>query len=71
MKKSEYKSYDDLPLFLNAKQGPHGNAERFRGERRSSEMSEPCRLRRGEGYGACDDEVAKVLGTSRTGGSGQ
>ena len=26
-----------------------------RGERRSSAMSEPCRLRRGEGYGACDD----------------
>ncbi len=22
-------------------------------------MSEPCRLRRGEGYGACDDEVPK------------
>ena len=28
-----------------------------RGERRSSEVSEPCRLRRGEGYGACDDEL--------------
>ena len=27
------------------------------GERRSSGMSEPCRLRRGEGYGACDDAV--------------
>ena len=27
-----------------------------RGERRSSEMSEPCRMRQGEGYGACDDE---------------
>ena len=26
-----------------------------RGERRSSEMSEPCRLQQGEGYGACDD----------------
>ena len=21
-------------------------------------MSEPCRLRRGEGYGACDDELS-------------
>ncbi len=27
------------------------------GERRSSEVSEPCRLRRGEGYGACDDAM--------------
>ena len=26
-----------------------------RGERRSSEMSSPCRLRRSERYGACDD----------------
>lgn len=26
-------------------------------------MSEPCRLRRGEGYGVCDDE-AKMLGVS-------
>jgi len=59
MKKSEYKSYDDLPLFLNAKWGPRGNAKHFRGERRNSAMSEPCRLRRGEGYGACDDEVPK------------
>lgn len=59
MKESKYKSYDDLPLFLNAKWGPRGNAKRFRGERRSSGMSEPCRLRRGEGYGACDDEVPK------------
>ncbi len=29
MKKSEYKSHDDLPLFLNEKWGPHGNAKRF------------------------------------------
>ncbi len=35
MKKSEYKSYGDLPLFLNAKRGPRGNAKRFRGERTS------------------------------------
>lgn len=27
------------------------------GERRSSAVSEPCRLRRGEGYGACDDAM--------------
>ncbi len=59
MKESAYKSYDDLPLFLNAKWGPRGNAERFRGERRNSEKSEPCRLWRGEKYGACDDEVPK------------
>lgn len=28
-----------------------------RGERRSSTVSEPCRLRQGEGYGVCDDEM--------------
>ena len=27
------------------------------GERRSSAVREPCRLRRGEGYGACDDAM--------------
>ncbi len=27
------------------------------GERRSSEVSESCRSRQGEGYGACDDEI--------------
>lgn len=27
-------------------------------------MSEPCRLRRGEGYGACDDEVLGVSPSS-------
>jgi len=26
MKVSQYSSYDDLPLFLNAKRGPHTNA---------------------------------------------
>ncbi len=31
-------------------------------------MSEPCRLRQGEGYGDCDDEVAKVLGVSPSSG---
>ena len=62
MKESVYKTYDELPLFLNAKWGPSGNVKHFRWERRSSGMSEPCRVRRGEGYGACDDEVAKVLG---------
>ena len=29
-----------------------------RGERRSGEMSEPCRLRQGEGYGARDDAMS-------------
>ncbi len=28
-----------------------------RGERRGSEVNELCRLRRSEGYGACDDEA--------------
>ena len=59
MKESIYKTYNELPLFLNAKWGPSGNVKHFRWERRSSGMSEPCRLRRGEGYGACDDEVPK------------
>ncbi len=30
MKSSEYNSHDNLALFLNAKRGPHENAERFR-----------------------------------------
>lgn len=47
MKESKYKSYDDLPLFLNAKWGPRGNAKRFRGERRNSAMSEPLPLAAG------------------------
>ena len=29
------------------------------GERRSDRMSEPCRLRRGEGYGVRDDEASR------------
>ena len=28
-------------------------------------MSEPCRLRRGEGYGACDDEVVNKCALNR------
>ena len=36
--------------------GPR-KVQRLCGERRSSGMSETCRLRRGERYGACDDEV--------------
>jgi len=57
---SLYKSYDELPLFLNTK-GVSAGAQRSGsgGERRSSGMSEPCRLRRGEGYGACGGEAAK------------
>lgn len=50
MKESAYKSYDDLPLFLNARWGPRGNAKRFYGERKHNGMSEPRRKRRGEGY---------------------
>lgn len=82
MKKSVYKNYADLPLFLNLKIGAPIKTQRsgFDGERptplikgrcpagtegigRSSGMSEPCRFRQGEGYGACDDE-AQVLGVS-------
>ena len=59
MKKSEYKSYDDLPLFLNSASKSTGEAQRsgFAVERRSSGTSEPCRIRQGERCGACDDEV--------------
>ena len=69
MKESVYKSYDELPLFLNLKIGAPSKTKRsgFAGERRSSGMSEPCYLRQGEGYGACDDE-AKILGVSLSGG---
>jgi len=69
MKESIYKSCDKLPLFLNAEKGAPGETQRsgFAGERRSSGTSEPCRWRRGEGHGACDDE-AKVLGVSPSSG---
>ncbi len=69
MKVSQYSSYDDLPLFLNANGAP-AEAQRSGsgGERRNSGMSEPCRPRQGEGYGACDDEVARVLGVSPSSG---
>ena len=40
--------------------GPRESAERFSGERRSSGGSEACRIRRGEGSGACDDEVEEA-----------
>ena len=43
------------PASRKRRRGPRKAARLF-GERRSSGMSEPCRLRRGEGYGACDDE---------------
>ena len=36
------------------------------GERRSSEVSEPCRQRQGEGYGACDDDDAPAAFRQRT-----
>ena len=69
MKESIYKSYDELPLFLNSKIGAPRKTQRsgFAGERRSSGMSELCRLRQGEGCGACDD-AAKVLGVSPSSG---
>lgn len=34
---------------------------RLFGERRSSGVSEFCRLRRNEGYGACDDEAGSAF----------
>ena len=62
MKSSVYKSYDELPLFLNTETGATGKSQR-RGlcaERSGSRITKPRGLRRGEGYGACDDET-KVL----------
>ena len=46
---------------------PQGSPQSHRlcGERRSSGMSEPCRMRRGEGYGACDDEVVNKCALNR------
>lgn len=69
MQKTGFKSYDELPLFLNSKIRAPGKTQRsgFAGERRSSGMSEPCRFRQGEGCGACDDE-AKVLSVSPSSG---
>ena len=66
MKQSQYNSYDDLPLFLNAEAGAPGKTQHsgFAGERRSSGMSEFSPILGGnEGYGTGDDE-AKVLGVS-------
>ena len=66
MEESKYKSYDDLPLFLNAKWGPRGNAKRFRGERRNSEMSALSCLHGSKRYVACDDvSKATPLGRGR------
>ena len=58
-KESSYKSYDDLPLFLNSIFGAPSKTQQsgLAGERRSNGTSEPCRIRRGEGCGVCDDEV--------------
>ena len=58
MKSYVYKSYDELPLFLYGIRVP-AEAQRsgFGGKRRHSGMSEACRLRRDEGYGACADEM--------------
>ena len=66
MKQSQYNSYDDLPLFLNAEAGVLGKTQHsgFAGERRSGGMSEFSPILGGnEGYGTSDDE-AKVLGVS-------
>ena len=48
------------PWTLPPGRGPRESAERFFGERRRSGMSEACRLRRAEGYGACGDEVEEA-----------
>ena len=37
------------------------NIPMFRFTQRSSEVNEPCRLRRGEGYGACDEAVQNIM----------
>lgn len=62
VKGSVCKNYDELPLFLNTETGATGKSQR-RGlcaERSGSRITKPRGLRRGEGYGACDDET-KVL----------
>ncbi len=38
----------------------------FCGERRRSKVSETCRIRRGEGYGACGDEGEHLSDNRRT-----
>ncbi len=57
-----------LPFMEGAANGAPAQAQRsgLRGERRSSEMSEPCPAGRGEGYGACDDvEIRCVLNSAK------
>lgn len=48
---------DELPLFFNSAVGGPDETHRsgFAGERKSSEMNEPCHLRRGEEYAVCDE----------------
>ena len=52
----EHKKYQRINLarWYNFYWGPTKSQD-FVGKRRSSGMSEPCRFRQGEGYGACDD----------------
>ena len=46
--------------------GPPARPQRLAGERRSDRMSEPCRLRRGEGYGVRDDEAPRSCCSRRS-----
>ena len=64
MKSSVYKSYDELPLFLNVKQGSRRSpAKRVRWEEEVRRSEQVFALLGGnEGYVACTDEVAKTLG---------
>ncbi len=66
MKKSIYKSYDELPLILNMRNGIPGETQRsgFAGERRNSGMSERCRWEQCERYAACDDALGISVNTA-------
>ena len=62
--RSTHKAHGPVPwaFFTGARAYPVGTParpKRLAGERRSDRMSEPCRLRRGEGYGVRDDEAPR------------
>lgn len=50
--------------------GAPGKANGFSGERRSNEMNETLRLRTGERYAVCDDDMAALNTDGLRGGDG-
>ena len=60
-----YQTREEVLRTYKAGAPPEPSVSGSGGERRSSRMSESCRLRQGEGYGACDDALPERLPLSR------